>query len=80
MFKVIERAIFRSDIRVIGDVVAAIPIGGWKMRREPDRIDAKADEVIEFRGDAGKIADAVAVTISEGTWVDLIKDSGLPPF
>jgi len=37
--EVVERAVFRGHIRVIGDVIAAIELRRGIMRGQPDRID-----------------------------------------
>ena len=50
-----KRAILRSNVAVIRNIVATVPIRGRKMRREPEGIDAEVFEVIEFFGDAFKI-------------------------
>ena len=67
------------DVAVVGDVVAEIGHRRGIDRRDPDRIDAEPDEIIEPRQDAGQIADAVAVRVLKGARIDLIDDAALPP-
>jgi hypothetical protein len=50
----------RVDIAVVRDVVSGILLRGALERAQPDGIDAEVGEVVEVRGDAGEIADAVA--------------------
>jgi len=46
---------------------------------KPDDVDAEFLEVIELFCDSVEIADAVAVGVAEGAWVDLIDHGLLPP-
>ena len=48
-------------------------------RREPDRVDAERLQVIQPRGDAVQVADAVAVGILKAARINLIDDGALPP-
>ena len=50
------------------------------MRRQPDRVDAEIDEIIELAGDPREITDAIAVAVGERARVDLVEDGSLPPF
>ena len=43
--EVLQGSIFRSHVCVIGDIVAYIKLGGWKVRGKPDGIDAKVGMV-----------------------------------
>jgi hypothetical protein len=67
------------DVAVIRDVVAEIRHRRWEDRRDPHRVDAEKDEMIEAPGNAGEIADAVAVAVLKRARVDLIDDPALPP-
>jgi hypothetical protein len=78
-FEVVQCAVFRGDVAVVRDVVAAVPVWGGEMRREPNGVHAEVFEVVEFFGDALEVADAVAVPIGKGARVDLVEDCGLPP-
>ena len=77
--EVAQRAEDRVDVAVVGDVVAGILLRGSLERAQPQRIDAELDEVVEVRGDAGQVADAVAGAVGERAGVDLIDDGGAPP-
>jgi hypothetical protein len=74
-----ERAEERIDIRVVGDVVAEVGHGRGVEGRDPEGVDAEGDEVVQARGDAGEVADAVTVRILKAARVDLVDDAGLPP-
>src|SRR5258705_631748 len=72
------------DTAVVADVVT--PIGERRRvnRIQPDRIDAErvraSIEIVEMRGDAVEVADAVAIRIGERARIDLVEDGALPPF
>ena len=74
-----ERAEQRIDAAIVGDVVAEVGNGRRVDRLYPDGVDAEAFEVIEPRPDAGEIADAVAVRVLKGPWIDLVDNAALPP-
>ena len=74
-----ERAEERIDAGVVGDIVAKVGHGRGVDGRDPDSVDAELDEVVEAGEDAGEVADAVAVCVLEGAWVDLVDDAVLPP-
>ena len=80
VFEIIQRSIFRRDIFIIRNIVAAVPIGRGKMRREPKGIDAEVFEIIQFCRDAFEITNAITVTIRKRARIDLIKNCALPPF
>ena len=80
IFEVIERAVFGRDIAIIADVITAIPVGGGEVRRKPERVHAEIFQILKFLDHAFEVADAIAVSVSERAWIDLIKDCGLPPF
>ncbi len=77
--KVLVAAVDGIDVNERGDIVAAVFSARRIERREPDRVDAQALEVVEFLGDAFQIADAVAVRVKERLDIDLVDDVGLPP-
>ena len=59
--EIAQRAVGGMDVGVVGDVVAVVlPWRGAK-RQQPERRDAEILQVIEFFGEAGEIAHAVAV-------------------
>jgi len=53
------------DAVVVGDVVSVVAVRRGLRRREPDRIDAEALEMVEARAEAGEVADSVAVRVHE---------------
>ena len=75
-----QRAVLGRDIAVVADVVAAIPVGRGEVRRQPDRVDAEINKIVELAGDPSEVTDAIAVTVGERARVDLVEDSSLPPF
>jgi hypothetical protein len=77
--EVVERAEERIDVDVVGDVVAGVVLGRRVERREPDRVDAEVGEGVQPRGDAGQVADAVAVRVGERARVHLVDDGRAPP-
>ena len=58
---VAHRPVGRVDVVVVGDVVAVVLAGARVERQEPQRVDAEILEIVELLGQAGEIADAVAV-------------------
>ena len=74
-----ERAEQRVDVGVVGDVVAEVGHRRAVDRRQPDRVGAEVAHVLEARGDAAQVADAVAVGVRERARVDLVDDGRAPP-
>ena len=70
--EVVERAVFRGHIGVIGDVIAAIELRRGIMRGQPDRIDPQLSEIVEPLDYPAQIADAVAVAIGKAARIDLV--------
>jgi hypothetical protein len=77
--EVLERAVLRVDVLVVGDVVAEVDLRRRIDGREPDGVDAESLQVVEPLGDAVQVADAVAVRILKTARVDLVDDCVLPP-
>jgi len=77
--EVLQRAETRVHGGVIADIVTEISIGRGIERGKPDGVNAKLGKVIETRRDAGQVAEAVAVAVSEGARVDLVDDAVAPP-
>src|SRR5215470_2257399 len=67
------------DRRIVADVVTEIGHRRGEDWRDPDRIDAQLDQIIEAREDPVEITDAVPVRILKRARVDLIDDAPLPP-
>ena len=74
-----ERPEERVDVLVVGDVVAVVVLRGAVDGAEPHDVDPEPVEVVEAGGDAGDVADAVAVGVLEGARVDLVDDGAAPP-
>ena len=74
-----EGAVLGVDGGVVGDVVAEVDLRGRIHGGDPDGVDAEGLEVVEARGDAVEVADAVAVGVLEAARVDLVDDGVLPP-
>ena len=64
---------------VIRNIVAIIVIRRGVNRGKPDNIYTQLRQVRDFFGDAGQIADAVAIGVVEGTRVNLVHNGLLPP-
>jgi hypothetical protein len=77
--KILERAEERVDLPVGADVVPEVLHRRLEEGREPDRVDAEARDVVELRGNAGQVADAVAVGVGEAARIDLVDDGAAPP-
>ena len=77
--EVAQRAVVRVDVGVVGDVVAVVAQRRGIERQQPDRGDAEVLQVVELRGQAAEVADAVAVAVEEGPDVDLVDDRVLVP-
>ena len=77
--EIAERAVHRIDIFVIRDVIAEIDLGRGKTRGNPDSVDAKIFQIIEFGGYAIQIADAIVVAVEKCADVDLVNYRALVP-
>ncbi len=74
--EVAQRAVARIDLFVVRDVVAVILQGRRIEGQQPDARDAQPLDVVQFRRQAGEVADAIGVAVEEGADVDLI-DQGV---
>ena len=74
-----EGAVLRIDGLVVGDVVAEVDLRRGIHGSDPDGVDAELLEVVEARGDAVEVADAVAVGVLKAARIDLVDDGVLPP-
>jgi hypothetical protein len=75
-----QRSENRIDRKIVRHIVAEVLHRRGKERREPDRIDPEPGNVIEPRGHAREIADAIAVGVAEAARIDLIDRSPTPPW
>ncbi len=76
---VAQRAVVGMHPRVVGDVVAVVTERGGIEGHHPDGGDPEVGEVVEARGQAPEVADAVARGIPEGPHRDLVDDRVLVP-
>ena len=64
---------------IIRNIVAIIVVRGGIDRGKPDNIYTQLRQVRDFFGDAGQIADTIAIGVVEGTRVNLVNNGLLPP-
>lgn len=74
-----QGAELRIDVAVVGDVIAEVGYGRAHEGRDPDGVDAEVGHVGQAAGDAGEIADAIAVAVLEGARIDLVDHRATPP-
>ena len=67
------------DGEVVGNIVAVIHVRRIKHGGEPDNVNAQLRQVRDFFGDAGQVADTVAIGVVEGARVHLVDHRLLPP-
>ena len=77
--EVLHGAVARVDVRVVGDVVAAVAHGGGVEGRDPDRIHAQPRQVVQTGGQSREVPDAVAVGVREGAQQRLVEHGGAEP-
>ena len=75
----LHAAIFRRNVRVIRNIIAAVRTGRRIERREPDAVDAELLQIIQLFQYPPQIADPVAVAVAEAPGPDLIKNLVLIP-
>ena len=67
------------DAVQVGDVVAVVAVGRRVEGHQPQAGDAELGEVVDALGQAGEVADAVAVGVQVGLDVQAVDDGVLPP-
>src|SRR3990167_8843646 len=77
--EVVERDEHGIDVVVVADVVAEVFHRALEEGREPDGVGTECRDVVEALRDARQVADAVAVAVLEGAWVDLVDHAAAPP-
>ncbi len=77
---VLERAVRRMDVRIVGDVVAIVAQRRRVERQQPHCGDAEVLQVSEPRREAREVADPVSIAVLERPDVQLIDDRVLVPF
>ena len=74
-----HRAVVGMHRAVFADVVAVVEPRRGIERQQPDRVDAKLDDVVELHHQPGEVADAVIVGVEERLDVHLVDDRVLVP-
>ena len=77
--EILERPEDRVDTAIVRDVITEVRHRRWEDRRQPDRVDAERNEMIEPPAHAFEIADPVSVRVLERARIDLVDDAALPP-
>ncbi len=79
LLEVVDGAVRGVDAVEVGDVVAVVLQRRGVHRQDPQAVDAELPHVVELRGQAGEVADAVAVGVEERLHVNLVEDRVLVP-
>ena len=77
--EVVEGPEVRMHAHVVGDVIAPVGVRRRVHRAEPHAVDPEPGDMGEVRGDAGQIADPVAVGVGERPRIDLVQHRVPPP-
>src|SRR5215472_15978089 len=77
--EIVEVAVGGIYRAVVRNVVTIVSHGGRKKRHEPNRIDTKFLEVVQFLGQTAEVSIAVASAVVKSPHVDLIDDCVLVP-
>ena len=72
LLQILHRAVARVDGTVVGHIIAVVALGRGEERRQLEIVNAQVGEVVQFRGDALQIAEAVTVRVHEGFRVNLV--------
>ena len=72
LLQILHRAVARVNGTVVGHIIAVVALGRGEERRQPEIVNAQVGEVVQFRGDALQIAEAVTVRVHEGFRVNLV--------
>src|SRR5689334_17346148 len=78
-FEVLQRAVRRVDVLVIGNVVPVVAKRRGIEREQPEAIDPEALEVVELLRQPGEVSDAVAVAVEKRAYVRLIDNRVFVP-
>ncbi len=77
--ELLERAIARMDVRIIGNVVPIVPKWRWIHGLDPEAVDAERREMVQLGRQPDEVADAVSVAVRKRLDVQLIEDRVLVP-
>ena len=72
LLQILHRAVARVNGTVVGHIIAVVALGRGEERRQPEIVNAQVGEIVQFRGDALQIAEAVTVRVHEGFRVNLV--------
>ena len=72
--EILQRTVLWRDAGVIRDVVAAVVLGRWVMRRQPDGVNPQVLQIVEAMEHARQVADAIAVAVGKAAGVDLTEE------
>jgi hypothetical protein len=76
---VVDGAVVRLDLEVVGDVVAAVAQRRLVERQQPDAVDAEPVQVVELLDQPAEVTRPVAVGVVERARMDLVEDRRLEP-
>ena len=76
---VVQRAVIGMDGEEIRDVIAIVSQRRGEDGQHPDRVHAQPLEVVQLAGQAGQVADAVAVAVGIGPDENLVEDGVTVP-
>ena len=79
LVKVCKRAESRINARVVSNVVAVVDHGRRINRRQPNRTDAKAFDVVKLINDAAQVTGTAARRVKKTFRVNLVDGFFLPP-
>jgi len=71
--------VFRRDGVVIGNVVPVVRERAGIEGRDPDGLETEILDIVQFLDDAAQVADTVLVRVPEGTRINLVYRSLVPP-
>jgi len=74
-----KRAKDRINVAVVGNVITKIRHWGREDGRNPQRVDAEVNQIVQPCKDAGQVANAVIVRVLKRTRIHFIDNPALPP-
>ena len=77
--KIVDRAIHRVNVQVIGYVIAVILERRGEKRQQPQASDAQILQIIQFLQQSRKIADSIRIAVLERADMQFIDDGILVP-
>jgi hypothetical protein len=78
IFEIIHSSILRIDFIIICNIVTVIR-RGWVNGHQPDGVDSKRLDVIQFLGDTIEIADPISIGVVKRADEYFIEDRFVPP-